>query len=362
MERLSLWMMKLRSMDDQDATTVTESEHRETSSEWGDATWAELADAGLGIVPGGSGAADTNGPAAERSTGRRGRAVLALLPVGAVEAHGPHLPLVTDVVIARAAAAAALPGLRRLGFHPFLLPPLAYTAAPFAAGFPGTISVRPATFAALLADVAASLEGQGARALVVVNAHLDPVHLAAIRDGVRAHGSHGTASAPSAGARGPTPDASPGHRGPAAGARDGAMPVIHPDITERRWASRLTDEFKSGACHAGRYETSVVMAAAPELVRDSLRLGLPGNPASLSAAIRAGKATFEDAGVSEAYCGDPAAATREEGENTVAVLGGIVVDAVVEWVGGLGEAARARDAEGAPREGAAEGAARAGAR
>ena len=348
MERLSLWMMKLRSMDDQDATTVTESEHRATPSEWGDATWAELADAGLGIVPGGSGAADTNGPAAERSTGRHGRAgsrppgpcspVVALLPVGAVEAHGPHLPLVTDVVIARAAAAAALPGLRRLGFHPFLLPPLAYTAAPFAAGFPGTISVRPATFAALLADVAASLEGQGARALVVVNAHLDPVHLAAIRDGVRAHAAHGTAPAPSAGFPGPTLGAPAGARGPAPGApapgtRDGAMPVIHPDITERRWASRLTDEFKSGACHAGRYETSVVMAAAPELVRDAARQGLAANPASLSAAIRAGKATFEDAGVSEAYCGDPAAATREEGENTVAVLGGIVVDAVVEWAG-----------------------------
>ena len=319
-------------MDDQDATTVTESEHRETPPEWGDATWAELANAGLGIVPGGSGAADANRPAAERSTGRHGRAgsrppgpcspVVALLPVGAVEAHGPHLPLVTDVVIARAAAVAALPGLRRLGFHPFLLPPLAYTAAPFAAGFPGTISVRPATFAALLADVAASLEGQGARALVVVNAHLDPVHLAAIRDGIRAHASHGTASAHSA------------------GSRDGAMPVIYPDITERRWASRLTDEFKSGACHAGRYETSVVMAAAPGLVRDAARQGLAANPASLSAAIRAGKATFEGAGVSEAYCGDPAAATREEGEQTVAVLGGIVVDAVVEWVGAAGEAAR----------------------
>ena len=125
------------------------------------------------------------------------------------------------------------------------------------------------------------------------------------------------------------------------------MPVIHPDLTERRWASRLTDEFKSGACHAGRYESSVVMAAAPELVRESLRQGLPGNPASLSAAIRAGKATFEDAGVSEAYCGDPAAATREEGESTVRTLGRIVVDAVVERVGAVGEAVGEGAAEGA---------------
>ena len=335
-------------MDDQDATTVTESEHPETPREWGDATWAELADAGLGIVSGGPGAADTNCPAAERSTRPHGSPVLALLPVGAVEAHGPHLPLVTDVVIARAAAAAALPGLRRRGFHPFLLPPLAYTAAPFAAGFPGTISVRPATFAALLADVASSLERQGARALVVVNAHLDPAHLAAIRDGILAYASHGTAPAPSRGSPGPTPGA---RDGAMPDARSGAMPVIHPDLTERRWASRLTDEFKSGACHAGRYESSVVMAAAPELVRESLRQGLPGNPASLSTAIRAGKATFEDAGVSEAYCGDPAAATREEGESTVRTLGRIVVDAIVERVGAAGEAARDGAAEAA-REGA----------
>lgn len=248
---------------------------------WGDATWTELAGAGLG----------RHGEAAR---------IVALLPVGAVEAHGPHLPLVTDVVIAAAAAEAALPGLRRLGLHPMLLPPLPYTAAPFAADFPGTISVRPATLTALLADIAASLERQGADALVIVNAHLDPAHLTSILEVARAY--------------------------------TGPMPVIHPDLTERRWASRLTEEFRSGACHAGRYETSVVMAAAPELVRDGERRRLPPNPASLSRAIRAGKTTFEEAGVAEAYCGDPAAATAEEGRATLEILAGIVVEAVDEVV------------------------------
>lgn len=271
------------------------------SGRWGHATWTELEALGLGRRGAGG-----------STTTPHGSPVVALLPVGAVEAHGPHLPLTTDVIIAAAAAKAALPGLRALGHHPVILPPLAYTAAPFAAGFPGTISVRPATFSALLADVAASLERQGVAALVVVNAHLDPAHLAAIRDVVRASG--------------------------AARARPGAMPVIHPDLTRRRWASRLTSEFRSGACHAGCYETSVVMAVAPELVRDEVRRGLAENPASLSIAIRDGAATFEEAGVGEAYCGDPAAATRQEGEGTVEILGRIVVDAVVER---LGEAARA---------------------
>ena len=276
---------------------------------WGNATWTGIRRLGLG--PGGAGGS------AHTPHGSR---VVALLPVGAVEAHGPHLPLTTDVIIATAAAGAALPGLRRLGLHPVVLPPFPYTAAPFAAGFPGTISVRPTTFTALLADVAASLEQQGAAALVVVNAHLDPAHLAAIRSVVRDSASAVAAAPLRPRDDAPVRDAAFAPRRP--------MPVIHPDLTERRWASRLTAEFRSGACHAGCYETSVVMAAAPELVRDAARRELAANPASLSAAIRDGAATFEEAGVDEAYCGDPAAATREEGERTVAVLGGIVVDSV----------------------------------
>ena len=252
---------------------------------WGNATWTELSELGLGPP---------------RPPPPHGSRLVAILPLGAIEAHGPHLPLVTDVIIAAAAAKAALPGLRRLGLHPMLLPSLAYTAAPFAAGFPGTISLRPATVTALLADVVASLERQGVGALVVVNAHLDPAHLGAIAEVV---------------------------------GRGTPMPVIHPDLSERRWASRLTDEFRSGACHAGRYETSVVMAAAPELVRDDARRELAANPASLSRAIRRGAATFEDAGVSDAYCGDPAAATAREGEETVAALAAIVVEAVAERLG-----------------------------
>ena len=276
---------------------------------WGNATWTGIRRLGLG--PGGAGG-NAHTP--------HGSRVVALLPVGAVEAHGPHLPLTTDVIIATAAAGAALPGLRRLGLHPVVLPPFPYTAAPFAAGFPGTISLRPATFTALLADVAASLEQQGAAALVVVNAHLDPAHLAAIRSVVRDSAAAVAAAPLRPRDDAPERDATFAPRRP--------MPVIHPDLTERRWASRLTAEFRSGACHAGCYETSVVMAAAPELVRDAARRELAANPASLSAAIRDGAATFEEAGVDEAYCGDPAAATCEEGERTVAVLGGIVVDSV----------------------------------
>ena len=278
---------------------------------WARATWTELARDGEALAPDASPAPALSGasPASEpRRPGQPGRRlrprVAALLPVGAVEAHGPHLPLDTDVVIACAAADAALPGLRRLGLHPMVLPPLAFTAAPFAAAFPGTISVRPATVSALVRDVAASLERQGAELLILANAHLDPAHLAALHDAARAQ-----------------TDAS---------RRARTMPIVFPDVTRKPWAPRLTPEFRSGACHAGRYETSVVMASAPDLVRHEARRRLPPHPVSLSEAARVGAATFDEAGVPDAYCGDPAAATSDEGRATIEALGRIIVDATAQ--------------------------------
>src|SRR5207247_9165151 len=79
----------------------------------------------------------------------RAKAV-AILPVGAIEAHGPHLPLATDVIIAETMARAAAARLATHGYDAVLLPPLTYTAAEFAAGFPGTVSVLPGSVPALL--------------------------------------------------------------------------------------------------------------------------------------------------------------------------------------------------------------------
>ncbi|MFT7078433.1 MAG: creatinine amidohydrolase, partial [Planctomycetota bacterium] len=64
---------------------------------------------------------------------------VALLPVGATEAHGPHLPLDTDVTIAVAQARRAAEMLAAEGVRPIVMPPVAYSVAQFAFGFPGTI-------------------------------------------------------------------------------------------------------------------------------------------------------------------------------------------------------------------------------
>jgi creatinine amidohydrolase len=224
---------------------------------------------------------------------------VALLPVGAIEAHGPHLPLATDGLIAEAMVAAAARRLSGRGLVPLLLPTLPYTAAPFAAAFPGTLSLRPETVTAILADLAGALASSGLRYLALANAHLDPTHLGSLHAGAEA-------------------------------ARAAGLAVAFPDLTRKPWAPRLTPEFRSGACHAGRFEGSIVLAARPDLVREPLRRSLPPNPASLSTAIRAGKASFAEAGGPEAYFGDPAAATAEEGRETIEVLGAILEEAILD--------------------------------
>ncbi|MCG8469880.1 MAG: creatininase family protein [Gemmatimonadetes bacterium] len=229
----------------------------------------------------------------------RARAV-AILPVGATEAHGPHLPLDTDVTIAEAMAHAGAVRLAKRGLVPLVLPPISYSPAPFAAAFPGTITVGAATMAATITDVATSLHRAGIGTLALANSHFDPAHLEAL------------------------------HAVTEALVRRGLLTVAFPDVTRKPWGSRLTEEFKSGACHAGQYEGSVVLAREPERVRVDIMAELAPNPSSLSQAIGDGARTFADAGGPRAYFGYPAAATPEEGEETTRALGAILDEAVIE--------------------------------
>jgi creatinine amidohydrolase len=235
----------------------------------------------------------------------RDRAVC-ILPVGAVEAHGPHLPLTTDGIIATAMAEEAAARLAGHDLLPLVLPVQQYTAAPFAAAFAGTVTVRPELTTELIVELGRALAFHGFGVLAIANAHLDPAHLGALHAAVSRLLEQRVSLA------------------------------VFPDLTRKPWALRLGAEFRSGACHAGRFETSIVMAARPDLVRDDLRRELDANPASLSSAIREGKATFEAAGGPRAYFGDPAAASAGEGEATIATLGDILAEAVLAALGGDG--------------------------
>ncbi|MGP1357321.1 creatininase family protein, partial [Roseicyclus sp.] len=90
----------------------------------------------------------------------------AVLPVGSTEQHGPIGLIGTDALCATAVA----DGLGD-ATGAIVLPPVAYTPAPFNLAFPGTVSVSEATFLALVGDIVASLATHGFRRLYVVNGH-----------------------------------------------------------------------------------------------------------------------------------------------------------------------------------------------
>lgn len=93
---------------------------------------------------------------------------VALLPTGSCEQHGPHLEMRTDTVRAYEIA-------RRLAieFHPeaLLCPSISLGYSEHHLGFPGTLSLRPSTLAAMVEDVLASLYQHGIRKFLIINGH-----------------------------------------------------------------------------------------------------------------------------------------------------------------------------------------------
>jgi creatinine amidohydrolase len=222
----------------------------------------------------------------------RERRPVALWPVGAVEPHGPHAPLGTDTLISvgmceRAAARLAdLPAV--------VLPPLPFGVTRYGAAFAGAVGISEAALRAVVLDVAAAVAAQGFRRLVIVNNHFEPDQVATLR---------------------------------AAAAEAGALYL---DLVRRANAQRLTDEFRRGSCHAGRYETSLVLADAPELVDRETMAALPAVDVDMPAAIADGRTDFLALGMERAYCGAPAEASAEEGGATFATLADLLVELVRE--------------------------------
>jgi creatinine amidohydrolase len=212
---------------------------------------------------------------------------VALWPVGAIEPHGPHAPLGTDTMISVGMCERAATRLD----NAIVLPPLPFGVTRYGAAFAGAIGISEQTLRAIVLDVAKAVADNGIRRLVIVNNHFEPEQVATLR-----------AAADDAGA-------------------------LYLDLVRRRNAQRLTDEFRRGSCHAGRYETSLVLADAPELV-DPVVNELPGNEVDMPAAMAAGRTDFLAMGMDRAYCGAPAEATAQEGRETFDTLTDMLVELV----------------------------------
>jgi len=229
-----------------------------------------------------------------------------LWPVGSTEPHGPHSPLSTDPIISIGISERVA---ERLADDPelavLILPTLSYAVTRYSAGFAGAIHVSEESLRAMVVDVCASLAGQGFPHVVLVNNHFEPEHVQTLHralDELDERGIHGG----------------------------------YLDLTRRERAQRLTDEFKLGECHAGRYETSLVLAQSPELVDREAMARLPYVGVSLPQVIAAGIKDFREMGLAEAYCGAPAEATVEEGEATYETLADMTIELIRALVSGAG--------------------------
>jgi len=100
------------------------------------------------------------------------RRAIALLPVGSTEAHGPHLPLSVDVVIADEVARRVGERLSRRGLDAVVFPAVPYGLTDFAASFAGTVSLEKQTTLALLSGVLEGIAGHGYKRIGVLNHHL----------------------------------------------------------------------------------------------------------------------------------------------------------------------------------------------
>jgi len=99
----------------------------------------------------------------------RGRAV-AVLPLGAIEQHGPHLPLSVDADIAKAVVERALVKLPP-SVPVLVLPAMAVGVSPEHADFPGTLTLKPETFIRMVVEIGESVAASGILRLVIVNGH-----------------------------------------------------------------------------------------------------------------------------------------------------------------------------------------------
>lgn len=107
--------------------------------------------------------------AALQSTGQAAQLV-AVLPVAAVEQHGPHLPLSVDATLLQGVIDAALPHLGA-DVPALFLPPQNIGLSTEHESFAGTLTLSPATVIALWTELGACVARAGVKKLLIFNSH-----------------------------------------------------------------------------------------------------------------------------------------------------------------------------------------------
>jgi creatinine amidohydrolase len=253
-----------------------------------------------------------------------------------LEVHGPHLPLGADALEGEGLVERSLRFLpERHRGRAFLKLPFVYVATD-PVPQPGSLAFRPSTLVAVVEDLGRSLAAQGFQTVIVSNFHGSPRHFLAIETAChRVHRETGirmlcifSAMLTRLGVEG-------SELGDVLGHLDGVEP----------------EHFASDT-HGGLVETSQLLALHPELVDPDYK-SLPRRTVEMWTAERGRRRTKTDGKglaaipalvaqfknalhyfVDESYCGDPARATAELGEQFLDTLGGKAAEAVTELLDG----------------------------
>jgi creatinine amidohydrolase len=202
-----------------------------------------------------------------------------ILPLGAIEEHGPHLPMNTDIFHACKIAERAA---QRVPV--FVAPPIPFGVCRSTAAFPGTIGIHSATLISIVGDVASALYGHGLRNFIFYSGHAGMNHSAALLD-----------------------------------VADELMEVFEDincavitdlDLCDREFFELMETKEDS---HAGEFETSIIMALAPDLVGKLPPPDFPAFPRPFL--VRDTKAHWKSG-----VWGDPTKASIEKGNRMVEIL------------------------------------------
>ena len=217
-----------------------------------------------------------------------------MIPLGALEQHGPHLPLDTDALIAEAVADRAA---RRTG-ECVVSPCIPVGASSHHLAFPGTASLSDKTLRSVLVEVIQTLLGHGFRGAYLVTGHA---------------GNVGAMAAVMA-------ELDPADRSRVVSFDD--WPAQR-EAVHRVAEARLNMDRELVGTHGGHFETSIMLAIAPDRVdMPSAVAGHIGPAASASAKLRSeGMAALSPVGV----IGDPRGATADAGELYLDALVSLVV-------------------------------------
>ena len=197
-----------------------------------------------------------------------------LLPLGAVEEHGPHLPLLVDWLGAEELARRLAPHLRRGGWQPVLAPALPYGVSRLAEEWSGTVSLSRPLVTRLIVEVVRALARHGFRRFVLVNYQADPDHLRAMAAARRALERGRKLRVVYAGF---APDQ----------AANDAM--SNPRVLRLLRSPRPESEW-----HSGELETAMMLSVRPGLVRRSVARKLPPAWVDFRARLKQGARRFRE--------------------------------------------------------------------